>query len=133
VIEPDLTLNLGPPLAPIISINRIQGAHWALTRPTKVAWRDGVAWMAKGGRIPGLSIVRGKPCALRFVLPFEVERRRDPSNYVDTVVKWSVDGLVQAGVWEDDSPEFVEVMEPLLVKGKDVRIQVWLRQEVAHA
>jgi hypothetical protein len=135
--EPDLTLDLGPALGPIISVNRIQGSHWALTRPTKDAWRDGIQWLAQGGKIAGLDIVRGKPCALRFVLPFQVGRRRDPSNYVDSVVKWMVDGLVRAGVWPDDNPEYVEVLEPLLVKvarpGANVKLEVWLRQEVPHA
>lgn len=48
-------------------------------------------------------------------LPFRTNHRRDPHNYVGTVVKSIVDGLVAAKVWPDDNPEFVTVAEPVCV------------------
>jgi crossover junction endodeoxyribonuclease RusA len=136
VTEPDVTLDLGPPFGPILSVNRTTG-HWAKTSSVKTAWRDGIQWLAQGGKIAGLATIQGRPCALRFVLPFQVGRRRDPSNYVDSVVKWMVDGLVRAGVWPDDNPEYVEVLEPRLVTiprpGASVKLEVWIRQEAPNA
>jgi len=46
-------------------------------------------------------------------------------NYLP-VVKAIVDGLVDAGCWPDDTAEFVEIRQPVLVVGGDglVRIAV---------
>jgi hypothetical protein len=46
---------------------------------------------------------------------FHTNRRRDPHNYVGTIVKSIIDGLVMADVWPDDNPEWVVVVEPKLV------------------
>lgn len=40
-------------------------------------------------------------------------RRRDPHNYFPTV-KPVVDGLIDAGLWPDDTPEWVTTTEPTL-------------------
>ena len=53
---------------------------------------------------------------VELVLPFIRGGRRDLSNYVGTVVKAVVDGLVDAGVWPDDDGRHVRVVEPLWVK-----------------
>lgn len=49
---------------------------------------------------------------VRMKLPFTRRGRRDMSNYVATVVKATVDGLVDAGVWPDDDYRHVRVIEP---------------------
>jgi hypothetical protein len=41
-------------------------------------------------------------------------RRRDPSN-LTPLTKAAVDGLVDSGIWPDDTPEYVETLEPRLV------------------
>lgn len=56
----------------------------------------------------------GVPCRVKVTIPFPQRRRRDPSNYIGTVVKAIVDGLVLVGVWPDDTPDWVEVVEPVL-------------------
>ena len=41
-------------------------------------------------------------------------------NYVGSVVKATIDGLVDAGCWPDDTAEWVEIRQPLLVVGGPV-------------
>jgi hypothetical protein len=64
------------------------------------------------------------PALVRVHIPFPVDRRRDPHNYCGTVVKAIVDGLVNAGAWDDDTPEFVEHISPILYKGDMVIIEL---------
>lgn len=64
------------------------------------------------------------PALIRIHVPFKMNRIRDPHNYCGTVVKAIVDGLVLAGAWEDDTPEFVEHISPILYKGDDVIIEL---------
>lgn len=55
---------------------------------------------------------------VNVTLTFPTVRRRDPHNYVGTVCKAIVDGLVTAGVFPDDTPEWVTVTEPTLRVGR---------------
>lgn len=48
---------------------------------------------------------------------------RDPSNYLPAV-KAAVNGLVDAGLWPDDTAEFVSIAEPVLVKGQLVVLRL---------
>ncbi len=69
---------------------------------------------------------RGMPPSLvRIHIPFKMHRIRDPHNYCGTVVKAIVDGLVIAGAWEDDTPEFVEHISPIIYKGDMVVIELY--------
>jgi len=69
------------------------------------------------------------PSLVRVHIPFSQDRIRDPHNYCGTVVKAIVDGLVQAGAWEDDTPEFVEHISPILYKGDMVIIELHPKAE----
>ncbi len=121
-------VDLGAPLGRLVTTNVAAGRHWGHTHAQKVLWRDGMAILAKAHGLP--QRVHGRPCLVRFAFPVPDERRRDPANLVGTVVKWAVDGLVIGGVWPDDSPEFVSVLEPLLIPhGRQVILELWLRQE----
>ena len=59
-----------------------------------------------------------RPTRVQVTLTFPTQRRRDPHNYVGTVCKAIVDGLVHAHVWPDDTAEWVTVTEPELRVGK---------------
>lgn len=52
-------------------------------------------------------------------------RRRDPHNFAPTL-KHVIDGLVDAGLWPDDTPEYVRTLEPALAVRRDrlVRISI---------
>jgi hypothetical protein len=77
------------------------------------AWRKAACDAAREANIPG-----GRPLAPSFVrctIPFWTRAaQRDPSNYVGTCHKGIVDGLVDAGLWPDDGPEWVVSIEPIL-------------------
>jgi len=46
-----------------------------------------------------------------FVFPVTTNRRRDPHNFYPTI-KPIIDGLTDAGLWPDDTPEYVMTVEP---------------------
>ncbi len=64
------------------------------------------------------------PAIVRVTIPFRKGRRRDPHNYCGTVLKAVVDGLVEAGAWPDDTPEFVDHLQPVLSKGGKVKVEL---------
>jgi crossover junction endodeoxyribonuclease RusA len=107
------------------SENAVRGQHWAQVREALKPWRD-VAWVAcrnevVRGHVPWLG---HRAIKVQVVLTFAGKNRRDPHNYVGTVVKAIVDGLVRAGLVPDDTPEWVEVLEPILVVTKDPTVRV---------
>lgn len=88
--------------------------HWR-TRARRVKdWREAAGWGAIGARVPEQG-----PSLVEVFLPVRDRRRRDPHNYAPTL-KAIVDGLVDARVWPDDTPEWVRTLEPTLVVGADV-------------
>lgn len=75
------------------------------------AWRDSAFWHYKH-QVENLEVPN--PAIVEMVLPVKDRRRRDPMNYCGTVMKAVIDGLVLAGAWPDDTPEYVRHVEPLL-------------------
>ena len=89
--------------------------HWSTRYKLTRAWREASAAAAHGlGRSP---LKRGRgPCEVRVQFPVrDPGRRRDPHNTAPTV-KAIVDGLVDASVWPDDTPEWVRVADPTFYK-----------------
>jgi crossover junction endodeoxyribonuclease RusA len=72
--------------------------------------------MAKAERLHFIKFVG--VTTVEVTLPIPDNRTRDPSNYLPPV-KAVIDGMVDAGVWPDDSPAFVSVLEPVLSKDTD--------------
>ncbi len=103
-----------------VSVNETAGTHWSVFYRTKKAWIGAARQLAE---VSGLGPL--PPCQVKVIIPFREKRRRDPHNYVGTVCKWIIDGLVEAGVWPDDNPDWVEVAEPeLVVRGGSVLVQL---------
>jgi len=97
--------------APLMNMNHRQ--HWSVRHRRTRAWRDATCWAAleQLGSTPS---ARARPaCFVAVVLPVPDLQRRDPSNLALTQ-KAIVDGLVKAGVWPDDTPEWVTTVEPVL-------------------
>lgn len=67
---------------------------------------------------------RLEPGIVQIWIPFKDKRRRDPHNYCGTVLKAVIDGLVLAGAWPDDTPEWVGHREPILYRGDLVIVEV---------
>jgi crossover junction endodeoxyribonuclease RusA len=102
----DLTFQ--PPTHPL-SINA-QG-NWAKRRRLLTPWHD-VTWaLARNRRVQVRSFVP-VPITVQVVLPFRKAARRDAHNYTGTVVKAVVDGLKDAQIVPDDTPEWVTVLDP---------------------
>lgn len=64
------------------------------------------------------------PSIIQIGIPVKTKGRRDPHNYCGTVLKAVIDGLVKAGAWPDDTPEYIGHREPeFLYRAKDVVIE----------
>lgn len=87
-------------------------------------WRDTTTMMARS-KLRGTKL---GPSTVQVTIPFSTNRRRDPHNYTGTVVKWIIDGLVLAGVWPDDTAEYVTVQDPVLVVGDEVVVSIQPRR-----
>lgn len=116
-------LSFPPPGKPL-SINEASGRSWARTRRLLAPWRDGVGWAWNTTPRSARAAVQGRRCRVEVTIPFATNRRRDPHNYVGSVVKALVDQLVDQGVWPDDTPDWVTVAEPTLVVGGDVVVRL---------
>ncbi len=82
----------------------------------KKEWQEAAFWSWKQHRTTSpFAELTGRPCHVMLELAFRQNRKRDPHNYVSTVTKWAIDGLVLAGLWPDDNPEYVTVYEPKFV------------------
>ena len=73
---------------------------------------------ARSGQIPL------GPSMVHVTIPFSTNRRRDPHNYTSTVVKAVIDGLRAAGVFADDTPDHLSVVDPTLIVGDTLTITI---------
>jgi len=96
-----------PPPAPLMNIN--ERRHWSVDRAHAKAWRSAARF-----HVPTAWERPLPPSVIRCQLPVSTGRRRDPHNYFPTV-KHIVDGLVDAGLWPDDTPQYVTTVEPVLI------------------
>lgn len=100
--------------------------HWAVKARKAKAWRAGAfaaAWKAPLYDDEGKSTVHRSFVEVTF--PVKQNRRRDPHNAIATV-KPIIDGLVDAGVWPDDTDEYVIVLDPKFDKRDDNLVVVRL-------
>ena len=98
----------------LLSLN--QRLHWSTDRRIARSWRHAALVAALRFGPPSK---RSHPASFVLLeLPVPDRRRRDPANYAK-IQKAVVDGLVDAGVWPDDTPEFVTTIEPTLVVDTD--------------
>ena len=86
-----------------------QRLHWRRKAERTALWRESAAWWARQNKVPRLA--RG---SIIGELRFATQRRRDPANWAPTA-KACVDGLVDAGVFDDD--------DATRVTGPDMRIR----------
>lgn len=92
--------------------------HWSVDRRRARAWRQATGWAAidQLGTTPAAR--RKGPSIVTVTLPVHSDRDRDPHNFFKTV-KHVIDGLVDAGLWPDDTPEWVTTTEPHLELTKE--------------
>lgn len=94
--------------------------HWRKKAELVAVWRHASAMLARSMQIPRLD---------HAVVSLELwphdKRRRDPDNLVPGVLKPAVDGLVDADVLEDDAPEFVRLVMPVIHQPLPSRFVTW--------
>jgi len=83
-------------LPPLELVNANGRHHWAAKARKVRAIRTAARWQAKAARIPRLTKAR---IVVEYLPPDR--RRRDPANWAPSA-KAAVDGLVDAGVLDDD-------------------------------
>jgi hypothetical protein len=76
------------------------GNRWDRARDTK-RWRESFAWLARKQHIPKYK------WAIVAVQPYQVGGRLQDVGACNPAVKAAIDGLVDAGVLPDDSPEYL--------------------------
>lgn len=103
-----------PAPCPPWSINQERTKHWSWRAKRVRWWRDTAMVAAKAAQVQPLG-----PTTVRCTLPFPRNARRDPANFLPPV-KAIIDGLVDAGVWPDDTGDWVYLAEPELTVGSDV-------------
>lgn len=106
--------------APARMLNMNREKHWAERARLVKTWRHWAHIHARNTHQGQLA-----PAIVYVTLPVPDRRRRDPHNWSPTV-KAIVDGLVDAGWWPDDTPEWVAVTTPTLDVRRDhvVRVMV---------
>lgn len=102
--------------------------HWSKRSRDTRAWRTAAHVHAL--RLGPPSKRMQPPSFVRITLPVPDRRRRDPANYTP-VTKAIVDGLVDAGMWPDDTPAYVTTLEPILrvSSSPDVIVTITARPE----
>ena len=108
-----------------LSTNEANTMHWAQRAKRLDPWKEAGFYCAKEQKV--VEQVAGRPAWVQLVIPFRTNHRRDPSNYVGTVVKATVDGMVRAGVWPDDSPQWVEILEPVCRIGETAGVIIEIK------
>lgn len=99
---------------PLMSMN--DRAHWSVRAREARQWRHATHIATRNAiNTPATHIgsIPLSPSIVTIVLPVPDRRRRDPHNYFATI-KPCVDGLVDAGLWPDDTPDWVTTTEPTL-------------------
>ena len=107
-------------------LNMNQRLHWAKKAKITKAIRTEAFIRCRAARIP-----RTKHLTVQLHYQPRDNRRRDPSNLMPTQ-KALVDGMVDAGVVPDDTPQYVTETIPTIhpaVKGEPARM--WLTLNVA--
>jgi hypothetical protein len=88
----------------ILTVNKERSVHWSARSSVVKAWREAYAWLALSSKIPTNGSIGA--CHIDAV-PLTAGRRRQDVGACLPVVKAAIDGLVDAGVWPDDTPAHV--------------------------
>lgn len=96
--------------ADVLGANQTRGWRWQRYHLWAKQWKNSAAEMARKHHLAGIG-------PAKVAVAFEVNRsvRRDPHNYMSTVCKHIIDGLVVAGVWPDDNPRWLTLREPRFI------------------
>lgn len=88
----------------VLTVNKERTIHWSSRASVVKAWREAFAWLAFASKVPTNGTVG--PCHID-VVPLTHTRPRHDVAACLPVAKAAIDGLVDAGVWPDDTPDHV--------------------------
>lgn len=88
----------------VLTVNKERTIHWTVRAKTVKEWREAFGWLAVASKVPTDGTVG--PCHIEAI-PLTTTRRRQDVGACMPVVKAAIDGLVDAGVWPDDTPDHV--------------------------
>ena len=88
----------------VLTINKERAVHWSTRSPIVARWREAYGWLAHATNVPTDGSLGA--CHIDAVPLVRGRRRQDVAACLP-VVKAAIDGLVDVGVWPDDTPEFV--------------------------
>lgn len=137
--EPALPAAADPPRSYRIVIPRLgkrwltanQRLHYHAKARLSRQWRDVAAW-----RCRQMGVTFGKGARVVCELRFHGNRRRDPANW-NLTAKPVIDGLVDAGIFPDDTPRYVtgpdmRLGEPVATKAdEELIVHIFPRQETS--
>jgi Holliday junction resolvase RusA-like endonuclease len=99
-----------PQPGPLLNLNH--RVHWSRRAAVTKLWRTAAYWAATT-LAPSPADRAHDHRYVQMIIPVPDRRRRDPSNLIP-LLKAAIDGLVDAHIWPDDTPEFVTTIEPYL-------------------
>jgi crossover junction endodeoxyribonuclease RusA len=106
-------IHIQPP-GPAITLNK--RLHWRAEAQHKKAWREAAYWSCLASR-QGRTTLDGR-WLVSFSYPVKsLLVRRDGMNWIRTT-KWAIDGMVDAGVFEDDDSKHVVVADATFHTGR---------------
>ena len=98
--------------APADMLNMNKPLHWAKKSAIAAEWRKAAYFYAKQSKMKNIG-----PTVVRVMFYVSDNRRRDPHNWAPTI-KHIVDGCREAGFWDDDTAEWVSVVDPVFIVDK---------------
>lgn len=121
-LQPSMTESLTlEAIAPDRLMSMNDREHWRTHAGRVKTWRFWAKIVGRSYSLPRLN--RRGPSIVTVELPVMDSRRRDPHNYHPTI-KAIIDGLVDAGLWPDDTPQWVSVAEPRLIVRRDRLVRI---------
>ncbi len=129
------TLEFEVPNRPLSENEKRKMSHWAQWRRRLDPWKDATVAAWEKAPSKDRKAIRDVGVNVLVELPFKSKSRRDPHNYVGTNIKTIIDALTTkpktgfVGAWQDDTPEWVTVLEPECVVGSTtVRVHLIPRE-----
>jgi crossover junction endodeoxyribonuclease RusA len=98
-----------PAPVPPWTTNDERRMHWAAVGKRVQAWKFAARVHAQSQHLQDLP-----PSTISMSITYPTNRIRDPHNLVGTILKATIDGLVDAGCWPDDNPKWVHIHEPTI-------------------
>jgi hypothetical protein len=103
---------------------------WRVEADLVAVWRETAGWSARAAQVPALGPSR---VVAELIMTPRRTARLDPANWAPTA-KACLDGVVDAGIWPDDSHGWVEgpdmrlsTMRAASDRGEMLRLLIWGR------